>query len=210
MDNSLRCDCPHRMSNHAVEKSRLRGLKVRWFGHATFLMTSPKGLRLLFDPFLTNNPACPPSAKRVGPVDLMLITHGHADHCEDAASIGRDTGATVVTSPELAGWLERQGLKHLRPMNIGGRQNDFRHRDRDGACAAQQQCIRWHLPWTRNRVCRSFRRRTNDLLCGRHRPVQRHAPDSRSVCARDRISADWRSLHDGARRCGALPQSGSA
>jgi L-ascorbate metabolism protein UlaG (beta-lactamase superfamily) len=86
------------------------------------MVTSSKGLRLLFDPFLTSNPACPPSARRVGPVDLMLITHGHADHCEDAVSVGRDTGATVVTSPEVAGWLERQGLKHLRPMNIGGRQ----------------------------------------------------------------------------------------
>ena len=95
---------------------------MKWFGHATFLLTLPKGLRLLFDPFLTNNPACPASAKRVGPVDLILITHGHADHCEDAASVGRESGATVVTSPEVAGWLERQGLKHLRPMNIGGRQ----------------------------------------------------------------------------------------
>jgi L-ascorbate metabolism protein UlaG (beta-lactamase superfamily) len=28
----------------------------------------------------------------------------------------------VVASPELAAWLERQGLKHVRPMNIGGRQ----------------------------------------------------------------------------------------
>jgi L-ascorbate metabolism protein UlaG (beta-lactamase superfamily) len=102
--------------------ARLRGLKVKWLGHATFLMISSQGLRLLFDPFLTSNPACPAHAKRVGPVDLMLITHGHADHCEDAASVGRDAGATVVTSPELAGWLERQGLRHLRPMNIGGRQ----------------------------------------------------------------------------------------
>jgi L-ascorbate metabolism protein UlaG (beta-lactamase superfamily) len=109
-------------SNHPLEKTIFRGLKVKWLGHATFLLTSPKGLRLLFDPFLTNNPACPANAKRVGPVDLMLITHGHADHCEDAASVGRKTGATVVTSPEIAGWLERQGLKHLRPMNIGGRQ----------------------------------------------------------------------------------------
>jgi L-ascorbate metabolism protein UlaG (beta-lactamase superfamily) len=105
-----------------VERSALRGLKVRWFGHATFLVTSPQGLRLLFDPFMTNNPACPPAAKRAGHVDVILITHGHADHCEDAASVGRETGATVVASPELAGWLERQGLKHLRPMNIGGRQ----------------------------------------------------------------------------------------
>jgi L-ascorbate metabolism protein UlaG (beta-lactamase superfamily) len=100
----------------------LSGLKVKWFGHATFLITSSKGLRLLLDPFIVNNPACPPAAKRVGPVDLMLITHGHSDHCEDAASVGRETGATVVGSPELTGWLERQGLKHLRPMNIGGRQ----------------------------------------------------------------------------------------
>jgi L-ascorbate metabolism protein UlaG (beta-lactamase superfamily) len=102
--------------------AHLCGLEVTWLGHATFLMTSSKGLRLLFDPFLTNNPACPPAARRVGAVDLMLITHGHSDHCADAVSVGRESGATVVTSPELAGWLERQGLKHLRPMNIGGRQ----------------------------------------------------------------------------------------
>ena len=109
-------------TNPRAGTAHLRGLKLKWCGHATFLMTSPKGLRILFDPFLTNNPACPPSAKRVGAVDLILITHGHTDHCEDAASVGRETGATVVTSPEVAGWLERQGLKHLRPMNIGGRQ----------------------------------------------------------------------------------------
>jgi L-ascorbate metabolism protein UlaG (beta-lactamase superfamily) len=102
--------------------ARLHGLKLTWLGHATFLIVSPNGVRLMFDPFLTNNPACPASAKRIGAVDLMLITHGHSDHCEDAVSVGRQTGATVVASPELAGWLERQGLKHLRPMNIGGRQ----------------------------------------------------------------------------------------
>lgn len=100
----------------------LHGVTVKWLGHATFLMTSPKGPRLLFDPFLTNNPSCPAAARRVGAVDLMLITHGHSDHCEDAVAVARDTGATVVTSPELAGWLERQGVKHLRPMNMGGRQ----------------------------------------------------------------------------------------
>jgi L-ascorbate metabolism protein UlaG (beta-lactamase superfamily) len=101
----------------------LRGLNVTWLGHATFLMVAPKGVRLLFDPFLTNNPSCPQASKRVGAVDLILITHGHSDHCEDAAMIARQTGATVVSSPELAAWLERQGAKHLRPMNIGGRQN---------------------------------------------------------------------------------------
>ena len=107
--------------NPAGKTDRLRGLTVKWLGHSTFLLSSPKGVRLIFDPFLTNNPACPAGAKRVGAVDLILITHGHADHCEDAPGVGRESGATVVTSPELAGWLGRQGLKHLKPMNIGGR-----------------------------------------------------------------------------------------
>jgi len=105
-----------------ISSPALRGLKVTWLGHSTFLIVSPKGVRLLFDPFLTNNPACPPAAKRVTAVDLILITHGHSDHCEDAAAVARETGATVVASPELTAWLERQGAKHLRPMYIGGRQ----------------------------------------------------------------------------------------
>ena len=99
-----------------------RGLKVTWLGHATFLLTSPQGLRVLVDPFLTNNPSCPAASKRVGPIDVMLITHGHSDHCEDAVAIGRDSGADVVSSPEVAAWLGRQGSKHFRAMNIGGRQ----------------------------------------------------------------------------------------
>ena len=105
-----------------VSRALLRGLNVTWLGHATFLMTSPKGVRLLFDPFLSSNPSCPPAAKRVKAVDLILITHGHSDHCEDAATIARETGAIAVASPELTGWLEKQGVKHVRPMNIGGRQ----------------------------------------------------------------------------------------
>jgi L-ascorbate metabolism protein UlaG (beta-lactamase superfamily) len=113
---------PSQDSTPATSRRSLRGLRVTWLGHSTFEARSPKGVRLLFDPFITNNPACPPAARRIGRVDLMLITHGHSDHCEDAVTIARETGATVVASPELASWLERQGVKHLRPMNVGGRQ----------------------------------------------------------------------------------------
>jgi L-ascorbate metabolism protein UlaG (beta-lactamase superfamily) len=100
----------------------LRGVGVTWLGHSTFLMTSQKGVRLLLDPFLARNPKCPPHARRIGALDLMLISHGHSDHCEDAPAVARDTGAVVVASPELAGWMERHGARHVRPMNIGGRQ----------------------------------------------------------------------------------------
>ena len=114
---------PSADTNRSADSAHLRGLNVTWLGHSTFVMKTLSGPRLLFDPFLTSNPACPAASKRVGAIDVILITHGHSDHCEDAVAVGRDTGASVVASPELAAWLERQGLKHLRPMNIGGRQH---------------------------------------------------------------------------------------
>jgi L-ascorbate metabolism protein UlaG (beta-lactamase superfamily) len=109
--------------NLPAARAALGQLRVTWLGHATILVTSPKGVRVLVDPFLTDNPSCPAAAKRVGAIDLVLVTHGHTDHCADAVAVARETGATVVASPELAAWLERQGVKHLRPMNIGGRQH---------------------------------------------------------------------------------------
>lgn len=97
-------------------------LSITWLGHATFLMRSPKGVRVLIDPWLTDNPSCPATFKKIDGLDLILVTHGHSDHCADAVNVARATGATLVTSPEISGWLERQGLKHLRAMNIGGTQ----------------------------------------------------------------------------------------
>ncbi len=97
-------------------------LAATWLGHATILFDSPKGRRVLVDPWL-NNPSCPPESRDVGRVDLVLITHGHSDHIEDAPAVAKRTGATVIGTFEVCQWLARtKGVEKVSPMNKGGSQ----------------------------------------------------------------------------------------
>jgi L-ascorbate metabolism protein UlaG (beta-lactamase superfamily) len=98
----------------------MSSLSITWLGHATFLLKSPGGKRILFDPWVTGNPASPESAKKLGQLDLILITHGHADHTGDAVSIGRSSAAQVVAPYEVSVWLQQKGLKNVTGMNPGG------------------------------------------------------------------------------------------
>jgi L-ascorbate metabolism protein UlaG (beta-lactamase superfamily) len=98
----------------------MQKLSFTWLGHATFVFHSPGGKRIIVDPWVSTNPSCPESAKPVGPLDLMLITHGHGDHTGDALSIGRSTGAPVVAPYELSLWLQKKGLQRVTGMNPGG------------------------------------------------------------------------------------------
>jgi L-ascorbate metabolism protein UlaG (beta-lactamase superfamily) len=91
-----------------------------WLGHGTFLFRSPGGQRILIDPWLTTNPACPASAKKIRELDLMLLTHGHDDHMADAVPVARATLARVIAPYELAMWLEQKGLRTVTGMNQGG------------------------------------------------------------------------------------------
>src|SRR3954470_2570475 len=98
----------------------MAALAFTWLGHATFLIVSPGGKRILFDPWITGNPASPESAKKLGQLDLVLITHGHGDHTGDAVAVGRSSGAQTVAPFELANWLQKKGLQNVTGMNPGG------------------------------------------------------------------------------------------
>ena len=97
-------------------------LSFTWLGHSTFLFTSPGGKKILLEPFVASNPSCPESAKKIGELDLILITHGHSDHAGDAASIARTTGAHVIANYEICLWLESKGIQNTAPMGHGGTQ----------------------------------------------------------------------------------------
>jgi len=98
----------------------MQALSFTWLGHATFLFRSPGGKRILIDPWVATNPACPESAKKIGDLDLILLTHGHADHAGDAVSLGRSSGARLVAPHELSVWLQGKGLQNVTGMNPGG------------------------------------------------------------------------------------------
>ncbi|MFQ5711454.1 MAG: metal-dependent hydrolase [Candidatus Geothermarchaeales archaeon] len=92
-------------------------MKIRWLGHAAFEVEA-KEARIYIDPFLTNNPKAPMSAKDIEKADLIFITHDHFDHFGDALDIAKRTGATVVAVPELASVFEGEGVPALG-INLG-------------------------------------------------------------------------------------------
>ena len=100
----------------------LNGIKITWLGHATFLIDTPKGSKVLIDPWVMGNPACPETHKQLKAVDTMLITHGHGDHIGDAVEIAKRHNPKVVGIPELCGWLQKKGVKNTAEMNKGGTQ----------------------------------------------------------------------------------------
>jgi L-ascorbate metabolism protein UlaG (beta-lactamase superfamily) len=97
-------------------------LTLTWLGHGTFLFTTPQGRRILVDPWVNGNPACPEDQKSITKLDLILVTHGHFDHVGDAVEIAAATGAPVVGIFEVCQWLAQRGVKQVLPMNKGGTQ----------------------------------------------------------------------------------------
>jgi L-ascorbate metabolism protein UlaG (beta-lactamase superfamily) len=93
-------------------------MELTWLGHACWLITSGKH-QILVDPFLDDSPTAPMKSTGVAP-HFILVSHGHFDHVGDAAKIALRTGATVAANFEICTWLEKQGVKHCEPMNIGG------------------------------------------------------------------------------------------
>ena len=100
----------------------MQPLRITWFGHSTFLVRTPGGKRLLFDPWLTDNPVCPASMKKPPETDLVLVSHGHPDHMGDLVAVARASGAPVIGVFELCDWLSRKGIANTSPMNKGGSQ----------------------------------------------------------------------------------------
>lgn len=98
------------------------GVRLTWLGHATWLVESPGGKRILIDPWLDGNPACPEAyrGEGIGHLDLILCTHGHSDHVGSLIPVAQRTGATVVAMYDLTTWAASKGVKNTMGGNKGG------------------------------------------------------------------------------------------
>jgi L-ascorbate metabolism protein UlaG (beta-lactamase superfamily) len=101
--------------------------RLTWYGHAAFAVRTPSGKTILIDPWLDNpaNPTGKADATSVA-ADLILVTHGHADHVGNAIAIARRTGAKLVTTFDLGKALIAIGYPAAQAQmdtqgNFGGR-----------------------------------------------------------------------------------------
>ncbi|MBK1668022.1 metal-dependent hydrolase [Rhodovibrio sodomensis] len=104
-------------SAHAAE--------VRFLGHSALEIRAQERT-ILVDPYLSDNPVAPAAAKQPGAfegLDLILLTHGHADHLGDTAALVRRTDAQVALNADLGRTLAALGIvpadRQVR-FNFGG------------------------------------------------------------------------------------------
>ncbi len=103
----------------------LEGTEITWLGHASFIVKTPGGKTLVFDPWLGNegNPKCPPKYNDLTQwesVDYIFVSHGHFDHLGSAVPLAQHTGAVVIANFEIAQYIEQHGVTKTIGMNKGG------------------------------------------------------------------------------------------
>jgi L-ascorbate metabolism protein UlaG (beta-lactamase superfamily) len=98
-----------------------RDTTFTWYGHACWEVRTPGGKTILLDPWF-GNPQSPKAADAVDRCDLLLVSHGHADHFGDALMIGSRTRPAWPAIHEMSIWLGRNFAHKdsLIGMNKGG------------------------------------------------------------------------------------------
>ncbi len=100
--------------------------EVTWYGQSAFKIVTPGGKTILIDPFISRNPVTPENLKdleAIGPVDLILVTHGHGDHIGDTPRLAELTGAKVALNADMGHTFRTLGIvpgEQLIRFNKGG------------------------------------------------------------------------------------------
>lgn len=91
-------------------------VKFHYIHHACFMLETEDDA-IIFDPFLDGNPGGI-TAQNIK-VSHVLISHAHADHTGEALSIAKNNNALLISTAEIAGWAESEGIA-AHAMHLGG------------------------------------------------------------------------------------------
>lgn len=93
-------------------------MKLRYFSHSAFQITTTNDVKIIIDPFLDDNPTSPVKSKDVD-AHFIILTHGHGDHLGDSFKIAERCNSIFICVNELANYCIGHGFK-AHNMHIGG------------------------------------------------------------------------------------------
>lgn len=85
----------------------VRSMKVKWLGHATFLITSDTGVRIITDPYTPGGNLSYGQIKESA--DIVTVSHEHGDHNNVSAVSGKPVIIKGAVSREVMG-IKVQGI----------------------------------------------------------------------------------------------------
>ncbi|HEY81842.1 MAG TPA: MBL fold metallo-hydrolase [Dehalococcoidia bacterium] len=94
-------------------------MKVKWLGHAAFLITSDAGIRIITDPYARREDLSYGEIKE--PADIVTVSHDHSDHGNIAAVRGNP--AVVRGTAEVKG-IKLKGIPAYHDEVQGGKRGN--------------------------------------------------------------------------------------
>lgn len=93
-------------------------MEIKYYGHSCIGIKT-KGINILVDPFITENPLAKHIDVNQIEADYILVTHAHQDHVGNVEVIAKRTKAKVVSNFEIVEHYYDLDIEG-HPMNFGG------------------------------------------------------------------------------------------
>lgn len=84
--------------------------EFKFFGFATFLLTTDDGTNILIDPYIDDNPKAPMKCDDLPKIDLILVSHGAFDHMKDTAKVALKHHSKIICGGEVRAKLIDEGV----------------------------------------------------------------------------------------------------
>lgn len=94
-------------------------MKLKYFSHSTFQITTAKDEVILIDPFIDDNPTTPIKTESFDRLDYIVLTHAHGDHIGDTLKLAKRFNPLIIAVNELADYMSSKGFT-AHNMHIGG------------------------------------------------------------------------------------------